>query len=183
MAQIPHLSSADPNASLVASSLRIDSSIESSSLSRLLRLYAGVGACPVNQPQKPLWYDTSGSSPSSGYVSITESQLVAIARKAGDPLLIEEVIVAPPKPHEFRIKIICTSLCDSDITFWKLEDPPSIFPRILSHEAVGLSGEFVPNENLGAKGWSGRMSVSLAGPDGRVLDGGLAGMLVAAGPV
>ncbi|KAI3682083.1 hypothetical protein L2E82_50115 [Cichorium intybus] len=46
-----------------------------------------------------------------------------------------------------------------------------------------LSGAFVPNENLGAKGWSSGMSVSLAGPDGRVLGGGLAGMLVAAGPV
>ncbi|XP_023753318.1 AT-hook motif nuclear-localized protein 6 [Lactuca sativa] len=46
-----------------------------------------------------------------------------------------------------------------------------------------LSGAFTPNENGGAKGWSGGMSVSLAGPDGRVLGGGLAGMLVAAGSV
>lgn len=30
---------------------------------------------------------------------------------------------------------------------------------------------------------SGGMSVSLAGPDGRVVGGGLAGLLVAAGPV
>lgn len=50
-------------------------------------------------------------------------------------------------------------------------------------DILSLSGAFVPNENLGAKGWSGGMSVSLAGPDGRVLGGGLAGMLVAAGPV
>ncbi|KAI3778490.1 hypothetical protein L2E82_07832 [Cichorium intybus] len=57
-----------------------------------------------------------------GLDSNSEHQLiVAIAWKAGDMLLIEEVIVVPPKPHEFRIKIICTSLCDSDITFWKLE--------------------------------------------------------------
>ncbi|KAI3778475.1 hypothetical protein L2E82_07808 [Cichorium intybus] len=62
----------------------------------------------------------------------------AIARKAGEPLVIEEVIVAPPKPHEVRIKIICTSLCHSDITLWKMENPPAIFPRILGHEAVGV---------------------------------------------
>ncbi|CAH1418999.1 unnamed protein product, partial [Lactuca virosa] len=62
----------------------------------------------------------------------------AIARKAGEPLVIEEVIVAPPNPREVRIKIICTSLCHSDITMWKLKDPPAIFPRILGHEAVGV---------------------------------------------
>ncbi|XP_042506731.1 alcohol dehydrogenase-like 7 [Macadamia integrifolia] len=62
----------------------------------------------------------------------------AICRKAGEPLQIEEVEVAPPKPWEVRIKIICTSLCYSDITFWKMEEPPAIFPRIFGHEAVGV---------------------------------------------
>ncbi|KAL0438332.1 UNVERIFIED_CONTAM: Alcohol dehydrogenase-like 7 [Sesamum latifolium] len=62
----------------------------------------------------------------------------AIARKAGDPLVIEEVIVAPPKAGEVRIKIICSSLCYSDITFLKLKDPPACFPRILGHESVGV---------------------------------------------
>ncbi|KAM3266742.1 alcohol dehydrogenase-like 7 isoform X1 [Capsicum annuum] len=59
----------------------------------------------------------------------------AIARKPGEPLVIEEVIVAPPKVHEVRLKIICTSLCHSDVTFWKLKDFPGCFPRILGHEA------------------------------------------------
>ncbi|KAI3734443.1 hypothetical protein L6452_13911 [Arctium lappa] len=62
----------------------------------------------------------------------------AIARKPGEPLVIEEVIVAPPNSREVRIKIICTSLCQSDVTFWKLEIPPAIFPRIFGHEAVGV---------------------------------------------
>ncbi|GMH18916.1 hypothetical protein Nepgr_020757 [Nepenthes gracilis] len=62
----------------------------------------------------------------------------AVARKAGEPLVIEDVIVAPPKACEVRIKIICTSLCHSDLTFWKLKDPPGCFPRILGHEAVGI---------------------------------------------
>ncbi|XP_071685976.1 alcohol dehydrogenase-like 7 [Rutidosis leptorrhynchoides] len=62
----------------------------------------------------------------------------AIAREPGKPLVIEEVIVAPPKHREVRIKIICTTLCHSDVTFWKLEHPPAIFPRILGHEAVGV---------------------------------------------
>ncbi|XP_058220597.1 alcohol dehydrogenase-like 7 [Rhododendron vialii] len=62
----------------------------------------------------------------------------AVARKAGEPLVIEEVIVAPPEAHEVRIRVICTSLCHSDITFWKLKDPPGYFPRILGHEAIGV---------------------------------------------
>lgn len=41
----------------------------------------------------------------------------------------------------------------------------------------------MPNDIGGVKSRSGGMSVSLAGPDGRVLGGGHAGMLVAAGPV
>ncbi|XP_075486104.1 alcohol dehydrogenase-like 7 [Primulina tabacum] len=62
----------------------------------------------------------------------------AVARKPGEPLVIEEVIVAPPKFGEVRIKIICSSLCFSDVTFWKLKDPPACYPRILGHESVGV---------------------------------------------
>ena len=47
--------------------------------------------------------------------------VAAVSRKPGEPLVIEEVVVAPPMPHEVRIRIICTSLCHSDITFWKLK--------------------------------------------------------------
>ncbi|XP_027353531.1 alcohol dehydrogenase-like 5 isoform X2 [Abrus precatorius] len=54
----------------------------------------------------------------------------AICRKAGEPLVIEEVELDPPKAWEVRIKIFCTSLCHSD-------GPAAKFPRILGHEAVG----------------------------------------------
>jgi S-(hydroxymethyl)glutathione dehydrogenase/alcohol dehydrogenase len=62
----------------------------------------------------------------------------AICRKAGEPLVVEEITVDPPSSHEVRIRIICTSLCQSDVTFWKLKDvPTAVFPRILGHEAIG----------------------------------------------
>ncbi|KAL4196076.1 hypothetical protein AMTRI_Chr04g181530 [Amborella trichopoda] len=54
-----------------------------------------------------------------------------------DPV-IEEIEVAPPKPWEVRIKILCTSPCHTDLTFWKLKEPPLPFPRILGHEASGI---------------------------------------------
>lgn len=50
-------------------------------------------------------------------------------------------------------------------------------------EILSLSGSYMPTEIQGTKSRSGGMSVSLAGPDGRVVGGGLAGLLVAAGPV
>lgn len=63
----------------------------------------------------------------------------AVCRKAGEALVIEEIEVAPPKAWEVRIKVLCTSLCHTDVTFWKLDaGPASAFPRIFGHEAVGV---------------------------------------------
>ncbi|KAJ0257611.1 Alcohol dehydrogenase-like 2 [Hirschfeldia incana] len=63
----------------------------------------------------------------------------ALCRKAGEALVIEEIQVDPPQAYEVRIKILCTSLCHTDVTFWKLDSGPfARFPRILGHEAVGL---------------------------------------------
>ncbi|KAH0456854.1 hypothetical protein IEQ34_014761 [Dendrobium chrysotoxum] len=50
-------------------------------------------------------------------------------------------------------------------------------------ELLSLSGSFTPNDNGGTRSRSGGMSVSLASPDGRVVGGGVAGLLVAASPV
>ncbi|KAG8476782.1 hypothetical protein CXB51_030955 [Gossypium anomalum] len=50
-------------------------------------------------------------------------------------------------------------------------------------EILSLSGSFMPSESGGTRSRSGGMSVSLASPDGRVVGGGVAGLLVAAGPV
>jgi S-(hydroxymethyl)glutathione dehydrogenase/alcohol dehydrogenase len=40
-------------------------------------------------------------------------------RRFAEPLTIEDIVVDPPKAHEIRIRIICTSLCHTDVTFWK----------------------------------------------------------------
>ncbi|KAG6429533.1 hypothetical protein SASPL_107585 [Salvia splendens] len=50
-------------------------------------------------------------------------------------------------------------------------------------EILSLAGSFIVSDNGLTKSRSGGMSVSLVGPDGRVFGGGLAGMIVAAGPV
>ncbi|KAH9317697.1 hypothetical protein KI387_019466, partial [Taxus chinensis] len=50
-------------------------------------------------------------------------------------------------------------------------------------EILSLSGSFLLTENGGARSRTGGLSVSLASPDGRVIGGGVAGMLMAASPV
>lgn len=62
----------------------------------------------------------------------------AVAWGPGEPLSIEEVELAPPQPMEVRIKVVSTSLCRSDITFWESRGHIPIFPRIFGHEATGI---------------------------------------------
>ncbi|KAL4570864.1 hypothetical protein LXL04_026527 [Taraxacum kok-saghyz] len=50
-------------------------------------------------------------------------------------------------------------------------------------EILSLAGSFMPSESGGIRNRSGGMSVSLASPDGRVVGGGVAGLLVAASPI
>lgn len=50
-------------------------------------------------------------------------------------------------------------------------------------EIISLSGSFLLTDNGGTCGRTGGLSVALAGSDGRVLGGGVAGMLMAATPV
>ncbi|XBI75967.1 hypothetical protein VPH35_069264 [Triticum aestivum] len=65
----------------------------------------------------------------------------AVSRAKGAPLVIEDIVVDPPKAYEIRMKVLCTSLCHTDITFWRGKEDfplPPVFPRILGHEAYGV---------------------------------------------
>ncbi|RWW33352.1 hypothetical protein BHE74_00000688 [Ensete ventricosum] len=87
----------------------------------------------------------------------------AVAWGPGQPLVLEEVEVDPPKVSEIRVKVACTSLCRSDLTQWqsqvgkstrsswcvssehgscsclcRLQAQPDLFPRIFGHEASGV---------------------------------------------
>ncbi|KAG9156429.1 hypothetical protein Leryth_025774 [Lithospermum erythrorhizon] len=50
-------------------------------------------------------------------------------------------------------------------------------------EILTLTGSFTPSENNGMKSRTGGLSISLAGPDGHVVGGGVAGGLLAANPI
>ena len=46
-----------------------------------------------------------------------------MSKAPGQPLEMVEVEVAPPRAHEVRVKIVCTSLCHTDLTFWRMKVP------------------------------------------------------------
>lgn len=62
----------------------------------------------------------------------------AIAYGPSQPLVIEEVQVAPPQELEVRIQITHTSVCRSDLYFWEGKGPNPVYPRIFGHEAAGI---------------------------------------------
>jgi S-(hydroxymethyl)glutathione dehydrogenase/alcohol dehydrogenase len=51
-------------------------------------------------------------------IHIDDDDAAAVCRAASEPLIVEEIVVDPPKAYEIRIKIICTSLCHTDVTLW-----------------------------------------------------------------
>ncbi|XP_068645728.1 alcohol dehydrogenase-like 6 [Aristolochia californica] len=66
------------------------------------------------------------------------SYKAAVAWGPGETLVLEEVEVDPPKAMEIRIKVVCTSLCRSDVTQWESKAQAHLFPRIFGHEASGI---------------------------------------------
>ncbi|KAL3521450.1 hypothetical protein ACH5RR_019599 [Cinchona calisaya] len=83
-------------------------------------------------------------------------------------------------------RAICVLAANGSISNVTLRQPNSSGGTLTYEgrfEILSLTGSFMPSDNGVTKSRSGGMSVSLAGPDGRVLGGGLAGMLLAAGPV
>ncbi|KAM1107120.1 hypothetical protein ACFX2I_003945 [Malus domestica] len=62
-------------------------------------------------------------------------------RLCGKPLIIENVEVALHQANVVRIKIKYTSLCHTDVRFWKARMP--MFPRIFDHEAAEVIAEMI----------------------------------------
>jgi S-(hydroxymethyl)glutathione dehydrogenase/alcohol dehydrogenase len=76
----------------------------------------------------------------------------AVAHAAGQPLVIEDIVVDPPKAGEVRIKVIATGVCHTDAYTLSGRDPEGCFPAILGHEGGGIVesvGEGVTSVNVG----------------------------------
>ncbi|KAL0393948.1 UNVERIFIED_CONTAM: 8-hydroxygeraniol oxidoreductase [Sesamum latifolium] len=76
----------------------------------------------------------------------------AVIRKSWEALQVEEIQVDPPKSSEVRIKMLCASMCHTDMTCCNSGFPVPFFPRIPGHEGVGVVesvGEQVTNLKVG----------------------------------
>ncbi|KAL4641626.1 alcohol dehydrogenase 1-like [Arapaima gigas] len=62
----------------------------------------------------------------------------AVALGPSQPLVVEEIEVAPPMAHEVRIKIVTSALCHTDLVFLRERPDGSGFPAVAGHEAAGI---------------------------------------------
>ena len=67
----------------------------------------------------------------------------AVCRAFGEPLVIEELDLAPPGPGEIRVKVAACAICHSDIHYaegaWGGD-----LPAVYGHEAAGVVEETGP---------------------------------------
>jgi len=62
----------------------------------------------------------------------------AVAWKASEPLVIEDIEVAPPKNGEVRVRILATGVCHTDAYTLSGADPEGAFPVVFGHEGGGI---------------------------------------------
>ncbi len=68
----------------------------------------------------------------------------AVAWKAGEPLTVEDVVLAGPKQGEVLVEIKATGICHTDYYTLSGADPEGLFPAILGHEGAGVVLETGP---------------------------------------
>ena len=62
----------------------------------------------------------------------------ALAVKAGAPLEIVELDLAPPQAGEVVVEIKATGVCHTDAYTLSGKDPEGLFPSVLGHEGAGV---------------------------------------------
>ncbi|XP_038679687.1 AT-hook motif nuclear-localized protein 8-like [Tripterygium wilfordii] len=101
--------------------------------------------------------------------------------KAGDDIASKILAFSQQGPRTVCILSANGAICN--VTLHHPANAGSTVTYEGRYEIISLSGSFLLSESNGSRSRNGGLSVSLAGPDGRVLGGGVAGMLMAATPV
>jgi S-(hydroxymethyl)glutathione dehydrogenase/alcohol dehydrogenase len=76
----------------------------------------------------------------------------AVAYKAGDPLVIEEVDLQGPKAFEVLVEVKATGVCHTDEFTRSGADPEGLFPAIFGHEGAGVVVDVGPGVTSLKKG-------------------------------
>ena len=61
-----------------------------------------------------------------------------VAHAANAPLVVEEVLVAPPRAGEVRVRVASSAVCHTDLYTLGGSDSEAAWPVILGHEAAGV---------------------------------------------
>ncbi|KAI4370034.1 hypothetical protein MLD38_018421 [Melastoma candidum] len=124
--------------------------------------------------------DNSGDWVASSVVGASFNPHI-ITVNAGEDVTMKIISFSQQGPR--AICILSASGVISSVTLRQPDSSGGTLTYEGRFEILSLSGSFMPSESGGTKSRSGGMSVSLSSPDGRVVGGGVAGLLVAAGPV
>ena len=77
--------------------------------------------------------------------------LGVVSRAAGEPALVEDIVIDDPGPGEVLVRVQASGVCHTDLHY-KLGNITDEFPFLLGHEAAGLVeavGEGVTNVAAG----------------------------------
>ncbi|XP_077230897.1 AT-hook motif nuclear-localized protein 1-like [Tasmannia lanceolata] len=135
-----------------------------------------------------------GRPPGSGKRQLLAALGEWVANSAGGNFTPHVVTIAAGEDVATRIlsfsqkgpRSICILSANGAISNVTLRQPGSSGGTLTYEgrfEILSLSGSFTLSDNGGVRSRTGGISVSLAGPDGRVVGGGVAGLLLAASPI
>ena len=60
-----------------------------------------------------------------------------VARRAGEPAYVEEILIDPPGPGEVLVRVQASGVCHTDLHY-KLGSVGNDFPYLLGHEGAGI---------------------------------------------
>ncbi|ESQ55075.1 hypothetical protein EUTSA_v10025675mg [Eutrema salsugineum] len=96
---------------------------------------------------------------------------------------VTKKIISFSQQGSLAICVLCANGVVSSVTLRQPESCGGTLTYEGRFEILSLSGSFMPSDSDGTRSRTGGMTVSLASPDGRVVGGGVAGLLVAATPI
>ncbi|XP_068649952.1 AT-hook motif nuclear-localized protein 1-like [Aristolochia californica] len=138
----------------------------------------GRPAGSLNKP-KNINFDHSGEWAGGSVGGNFTPHVITVA--AGEDVTMKIISFSQQGPR--AICILSANGAISNVTLRQPDSSGGTLTYEGRFEILSLSGSFMPTESGGTRSRSGGMSVSLASPDGRVVGGGVAGLLVAASPV
>ncbi|KAL1201667.1 AT-hook motif nuclear-localized protein 2 [Cardamine amara subsp. amara] len=96
---------------------------------------------------------------------------------------VTKKIISFAQQGSLAICVLCANGVVSSVTLRQPDSSGGTLTYEGRFEILSLSGSFIPCDSDGTQSRTGGMSVSLASPDGRVVGGSVAGLLVAATPI